>query len=161
MKELLEKIATYNLFNYFLPGIVFVILANWITNYSFPLDNLVIGAFMCYFIGLVISRVGSLLIEPFLKKISFLRFAGYSDFISASKKDSKIEVLSEANNMYRTLTSMLLILSLLKLYEILSNKIPLIRSCSPYILIVLLILLFLFSYRKQTVYINKRINSNK
>lgn len=161
MKELLEKIASYNLFNYFLPGIVFVILVNWITHYSFPLDNLVIGGFMCYFIGLVISRVGSLLLEPFLKRISFLKFAGYSDFISASKKDSKIEVLSEANNMYRTLTSMLLILPLVKLYEILSDKIPLIKSLSPYILIVVLIFLFLFSYRKQSAYINKRINSNK
>jgi hypothetical protein len=161
MKELLEKIAAYNLFNYLLPGIVFVILVNWITHYSFPLDNLVIGAFMCYFIGLVISRVGSLLIEPFLKKISFVKFAGYSDFISASKKDSKIEVLSEANNMYRTLTSMLLILPVLKLYEILSDKITLIKDYSSYILIILLIILFLFSYRKQSAYISKRINSNK
>jgi hypothetical protein len=160
MKELLDKIASYNLFNYLLPGVLFVVLANWITNYSFPQDNLILGAFVCYFIGLVISRIGSLLIEPFLKKISFLKFADYSDFISASKKDSKIEILSEVNNMYRTLCSMLLVLSFLKLFEILTIKVPFLLSFSPYLLIILLIVLFLYSYRKQTSYIKKRINSN-
>jgi len=157
MKELLDKIASYNLFNYLLPGVLFVVLANWITNYSFPQDNLILGAFVCYFIGLVISRIGSLLIEPFLKKISFLKFADYSDFISASKKDSKIEILSEVNNMYRTLCSMLLVLSFLKLFEILTIKVPFLLSFSPYLLIILLIVLFLYSYRKQTSYIKKRI----
>jgi hypothetical protein len=40
-----------------------------------------------------------------LKKISFLKFALYSDFVSASKNDTKLGVLSEADNMYRTFSA--------------------------------------------------------
>jgi hypothetical protein len=64
MKEILDKLSSYNLFNYLLPGIIFVVLASEITRYSFIHDDIVIGAFLYYFIGLVISRFGSLAIEP-------------------------------------------------------------------------------------------------
>ena len=52
MKELLDKLSTYNIFNYLLPGIVFVILADEITNYSFAQQDIIIGLFLYYFIGI-------------------------------------------------------------------------------------------------------------
>jgi hypothetical protein len=161
LKELLDKISSYNLFNYLLPGVVFAVFAKLFTHYKIPIDNLVVGAFACYFAGLVISRFGSLIIEPFLKKISFLKFADYSDFVSASQKDSKIELFSEVNNMYRTLTSMFVLLMFLKLYEFLETKISGLSEWGPYIVILLLLIIFLFAYRKQTSYITKRIRANK
>jgi hypothetical protein len=157
MKEILDKISSYDFFNHLLPGILFVALIGEFTDYSFTQENLVVGLFVYYFIGLIISRFGSLVIEPILKKISFLKFSGYKDFISASKKDSKIETLSEINNMYRALTAMFLLFGLVKVYELIS--IP--RVFDLYILIVLLFTLFLFSYKKQTEYITKRIKSNR
>ncbi len=159
MKELLDKISSYNLFNYLLPGILFVAILNTFTTYSFPLDNLVVGAFEFYFIGLVVSRFGSLFIEPVLKKVSFLKFANYSDFVSASQKDSKIEILSEVNNMYRTLSSLLILLILLKLFEWIEFKLPVLKEWNLHILIAFLLVLFLCSYRKQTEYITKRIKA--
>jgi len=160
MKELLEKISSYNIFNYLLPGVLFALITNNFTKYTIPIDNIIIGAFVCYFIGLVVSRFGSLIIEPTLKKIGFLKFADYSDFVSASKKDSKIELFSEVNNMYRTLSSLLVLTFLLKFYEFLEVKINGLSEWSPYILLTLLLLMFLLSYRKQTGYITKRINAN-
>lgn len=161
MKEILDKISSYNLFNYLLPGILFAVLTKEFTPYSFIQDNLVIGAFVYYFIGLAISRFGSLIIEPVLKKISFLKFADYTDFVSVSKKDSKIEIFSEVNNMYRTFSSMFVLFLLLKLYEFIESVFPVLKVCSPYILIALLLIMFLYSYRKQTEYIVKRIKSYK
>src|SRR3989344_7954495 len=102
MKDILDKITSYNLFNYLLPGVLFVAILDKFTSYSLTQENLLIGAFVYYFIGLVISRFGSLIVEPFLKSVSFLKFADYVDFVSASKIDSKIEDFSEVNNMYRT-----------------------------------------------------------
>ena len=160
MKELLDKISSYNIFNYLFPGILFAVISKQLTGYSFLQDNLIIGAFVYYFIGLVISRFGSLSIEPLLRKLSFLKFANYKDFVSASKKDSKIELLSEINNMYRTLSSMFVLLLLLKLYELIESKVPILKDWSTYILLALLLVMFLFSYRKQTNYITKRIKSN-
>ena len=157
MKELIEKISSYNLFNYLLPGILFVVVANSITSYSFIQEDIVIGFFIYYFIGLVISRFGSLVIEPVLKKISFLKFAYYKNFVSASKKDLKINIFSKENNMYRTFCPMFVLLILLKLYHLINLKFPILEWYSVYFLIVLLLLIFLFAYRNQTQYIAKRI----
>jgi hypothetical protein len=90
MKEFLDKLSSYNLFNYLLPGIVFVVLSEALTQYSLVQDDIVIGIFLYYFVGLVISRFGSLAIEPMLKRVSFLQFAEYKEFVAACKEDEKI-----------------------------------------------------------------------
>lgn len=161
MKEILDKITSYNLFNYLLPGVIFVAILDKFTIYSLVQENLVIGAFVYYFIGLVISRFGSLIIEPFLKLVSFLKFSDYADFVFASKNDPKIESFSEVNNMYRTFTTMFVSLLLLKGYELLSIKIPILSEYTSLILVAGLFIMFLFSYRKQTGYITKRIKASK
>lgn len=160
MEKLLDKISSYKLFNYLLPGVLFVVILNKFTIYKIALDNLIVDAFICYFIGLVISRFGSLFVEPILKKVSFLKFVSYQDFILASKKDQTIEILSEANNMYRTLSSMFVLIILLKIYEWVEFQFPVINKSNIFVLIVLLLIMFLFSYRKQTKYIAKRVKAN-
>jgi len=160
MKELLDKISSYNLFNYLLPGVLFVYILDKFTIYSFNQENLIAGAFVYYFIGLVISRFGSLIIEPTLKKVSFLKFVDYADFVSASKKDLKIEILSEVNNMYRTLCSMFILIFLLKFYEMIEYRFSILEGSGSYILVALLLIMFLFSYKKQTKYITKRIKAD-
>ena len=160
MKDLFSKLSSYNLFNYLLPGIIFVVLSSKMTPYSFIQEDIVIGVFLYYFIGLVISRFGSLVIEPVLKRLSFLRFTDYKDFVSASKADQKIEVLSEVNNMYRTLCTLFIFMLLLKVYQVVETKFPVLKEWSVIALVSLLLILFLFSYRKQTNYITKRIKAN-
>lgn len=159
MKELLDKLTSYNLFNYLLPGIIFVSIEKEFTPYSLIQENIIIGAFIYYFIGLVISRFGSLIIGPLLKKIKFIKFIPYPDFISASKKDSKIEILSETNNMHRTFISMLILLLIVKLYGSFGPIFP--REYNSYILIILLLIIFLFSYKKQTQFIIDRIKNSE
>ncbi|NWO03847.1 hypothetical protein DFO83_104213 [Idiomarina loihiensis] len=161
MKDLFEKLSTYNIFNYLLPGVVFVAITKSLTKYNFIQEDIVIGVFLYYFIGLVISRVGSIIIEPALKWIEFIKFSEYRDYVEASNKDKLIEVLSEANNMYRTFLSLFLSLSLLKIFEILSERLQFLNKFSAEMAIVGLLLLFAFSYKKQTAYITKRINSAK
>jgi hypothetical protein len=160
MNELLSKLSSYNLFNYLFPGIIFAFLADEVTDYSFIQQNIVIGLFLYYFVGLVVSRFGSLVIEPVLRRFSFLKFAETKDFIAASKKDEKLELLSEVNNTYRTLCSLFFLLSLLRLYEFIEGIIPALKGLRTIMLIVSLFVVFLFSYRKQTSYIVKRIKAD-
>lgn len=160
MKDILSKLSSYNLFNYLFPGILFVIVASKVTHYSLIQQDVVIGVFLYYFIGLVVSRFGSLVIEPILRKTSFLRFADYEDFVAALKKDEKLELLSEVNNTYRTLCSLFTLLLLLKLYEVIETKLPFLAEWNVLVLLVLLLVTFLLSYRKQTGYIIKRIKAN-
>jgi hypothetical protein len=160
MKELLDKLTSYNLFNYLLPGIVFVVLAGKLTHYSLIQPDIILGVFVYYFIGLVISRIGSLVIEPILKGISFVKFARYKDFVATAKDDPKLEVLSESNNSYRTLSAMFLLLVALKVYEKVSSYYPRLASWNAEMVVILLLSMFLFAYRKQTAYITKRVEAN-
>ena len=160
MNELLSKISSYNIFNYLLPGIIFAVLADDMIRYPLVQRDIFIGAFLYYFLGLVVSRFGSLIIEPVLKRLSFVRFANYSDFVTALKKDSQLEVLSEVNNTYRTLCSLFSLLLLLKLYTYIQRSFPLVKDWDATVLAVLLLVMFLFSYRKQTSYITRRIKAD-
>lgn len=153
MSELINKISSYNLFNYLLPGVIFVIFIENTTTYKVLQENMIINAFLVYFIGLVISRIGSLLIEGLLKKIA--PHDKYENFITACQKDSKIEVLSEANNMYRTFISLFLLIITVLIYDKLSSGF---REYTIYILLVLLLALFIAAYVKQTKYITKRVS---
>jgi len=160
MSDLLGKISSYNLFNYLLSGILFVVLAKIFTPYSFVQDDLILGAFLYYFIGLIISRLGSLFVEPILKWSKFIRFANYADFVKVSKIDPKLEILSEQNNTYRTLTAVFGSVIFLKVFDLLKADFTCIAKLQSELLFVSILLLLLFGYRKQTAYITKRIESN-
>jgi hypothetical protein len=157
MKEFIDKLSSYNIFNYLLPGLLFAVFAEYLTSYKLIQNDLVVTLFLCYFIGLCVSRLGSLILEPALKSLSFLQFAPYEDFLRCAKDDPKIGTLSEVNNMYRTLCSLFLALSILMLFEFVSEKIGLSSRVSAIVLCILLGVLFAWSYRKQTQYITKRI----
>lgn len=161
MESLAEKISSYNLFNYFFPGIVFVIMADKLNLYHFIQENLIVGAFLYYFIGLAFYCFGSLVVHPLLKKLSFVKFAKYRDFLSALNKDPKIETLSEISSMYRTLFSVFLVILILKIYSSFEVKIICLgENIGIYVLLFSFILLFLFSHKKQSDFITERIETN-
>ena len=158
MKEFIDKISSYNIFNYLLPGILFVGLGKEITSFSLVQSNLLIGLFLYYFIGLIISRLGSLTLEPLLKWIKFVKFAPYEDYVRASKLDPKIEIFSEQNNMYRSLCMLSIALILLKIYDLVWGSRSLDNVAIIFIFLIGLLVLFLFSYKKQTEkYVVKRV----
>jgi len=157
MKDLLDKLSSYNIFNYLLPGILFAALGDRLISSPLLFDDIVIGVFVYYFYGLVLSRIGSLLLEPFFKWVRILHFAPYAEFVKASKNDQKIELLSEINNMYRTLSSLFLCLLLLRLFESIGKAYPVLSHYSLTFAIFVLMILFILSYRKQTGFIKSRV----
>lgn len=161
MEKVIDKISTYNLLNYLLPGVLFVIFAKSFLLLDLTQGDIVLDVFIYYFIGLVVSRFGSLVTETLLKKIKFLKFTKHEDFVTASKDDPKLELLSQENNMYRTFISMFVLLLISKLYLHIRIVYPFLQSYDFYILISMLLVMFLYSYRKQTTYIFKRINTVK
>jgi hypothetical protein len=161
MKEIIDKISSYNLFNYLFPGIIYVVVLGEITSFNLIQENNFIGAFLYYFVGLVISRFGSLVIGEFLqwKKLKFLKFAKYSDFVYASDKDQKIDLFSEVNNMYRTIIALVVILLLSKLTDMAIAYFAISEQTTIILLLIVLLVLFIFSYKKQTGFIVKRVEA--
>ncbi|NOU36192.1 MAG: hypothetical protein HOO88_05440 [Kiritimatiellaceae bacterium] len=159
MSELISKLSSYNLFNYLLPGIVFVVLLRKVTGYNMIQENILVGAFFYYFVGMLISRVGSLFVEPVFKWIKFLRFAPYKAFVKAAAADQKIEVLSEVNNTYRTLVAMFVLLLFSMVLNSIETKWNWFTTHKYLLGLVGLLVLFIYSYRKQTNYIRSRVEA--
>lgn len=158
MNDLLAKISSYDLFNCLLPGIVFVVLADQVTEYSISIDNVLASAFLYYFIGLVISRFGATVLYPVLKKMKFLAFSDYKAYCEAEAKDPKIKVLSEINNTYRSMSATAVLLVVVKLYNVAEIKWGLPEVLRLALLVGVVLFLFLFSWKTQTDYIRKRVD---
>ena len=161
MKSVIERLSSYNIFNYLLPGVLFAGLGEQITSFSLVHKDWIIGMFIYYAAGLVISRIGSLILEPLLKKIKFVQFADYKKYVEAVEIDPKIEILSEQNNMFRTLSALLISLVFLKICDELKHLWPLSDDVNGFIILAVLLLTFLLSYRKQTQYVAKRVCNAK
>ena len=158
MEKFLEKISAYELLNNLLPGTLLCALLNWHTGGQFAIDNVFVEIISFYSAGLIIGRIGSLVIEPLFKKLKIIRTADYKDFIAASEKDPKIDVLSTKNNLYRTFTALFLLYAVFLISDWIIKICPILQRWIRPIAIILLILLFSFSYRKQTNYIRNRVN---
>lgn len=171
-KSMLEKISSYNIFNNFFPGIIFCYMVKIFTNYELDMGNLWENLVVYYFWGLIIGRIGSLIIENLLLKIriknkknktreNYIERAPYNEYIKASEKYSFIKILNETNNMYRAMISVFACVLIIKIYEILSiYLVDLFGQIEILLEIILLItgmILFIMSYKKQTDYIRKRV----
>jgi len=161
MSDFMKQLSSYNLFNNLLPGVVFCVLISQLFPVSLIQKDIVTGVFFYYFVGLVIGRLGSIVIEPILKKIKFISFSSYSEYLTASKVDPKIETLSETNNMYRAMLSMALAIVIAAIHFYLSDEYTNYLVYSKYILVSGLLMIFGWSYRKQTQYVKSRVENNQ
>ncbi len=157
MEKILEKISSYNIFNYLFPGAVFATIAQHLGILSVPSKELVAQLIWYYFVGLVISRVGSLFIEPLLKASRFVTYSDYPSYLRAAAADPKMEVILEASNSYRTLAaaSLLLVVGLLCTYG--AKHFGISPDWQERAGIVGLAIMFLFSFRKQSGFVSKRV----
>ncbi|MEN6463053.1 MAG: hypothetical protein ABFC94_17005 [Syntrophomonas sp.] len=163
MSSILEKLGSYQILTNLLPGAFFVLALKFFFGLILP-TNVAEDIAVYYFMGLIINRIGSLVVEPILKKFHFTQYASYPDFVKAAKADTKVDTLSEMNNYTRSLLTCVLLLPVMRILQAWSLKWTWFSLNWKWCLIALLIVLFLFSYRKQTDYVRKRVeavNSHK
>ena len=167
IKSIFDKISSYNIFNNLFPGVIFCSVSTKVTRFNFATDNIFEQFFVWYFIGMIISRIGSIFVEGTLKKIrfknkSYLVFADYKQYIAASEAKHFIATLSETNNTYRTIIALLFCLGSVYFYDAfwfdwiagkcaIGNKLVIVFVGS------FLIHLFIKSYKKQTDYVRKQV----
>lgn len=156
MDEMIKKIETYNIINYLLPGIVFIILFTYLTDINISNSNAAIAIVEYYFIGLILSRIGSIVIKPLLKKCKIINEEKYEVFIDKEKEDEKIPILVRDGNQYRTFIATFVVLTLIEIYNIIKGNT---NKWITLIAFLALIILFILSYRKQLIFITKRIKN--
>lgn len=157
MSSIIEKLGSYQILTNLLPGAFFGLALKFFFELTLPTENIGEDIVVYYFMGLIINRIGSLAVEPVLKKLRFIRYAPYPDFVKAARADSKIDTLSEMNNYIRSLLTCALLLPVMRILHLLSLKWTWFSMSWKGGAIALLVLLFLFAYRKQIDYVRKRV----
>ncbi|HEX8486392.1 hypothetical protein [Sphingomonas sp.] len=105
MNEVMSKFSLYNIFNYLVPGAALCLLIDELG--LIDLDHLDVAARLVVFYvsGMAISRAGSLLIDPMLKRAGLIPRSRFTGYVRAAAVDDKVPVLLETSNTYRTMTS--------------------------------------------------------
>ncbi len=149
-----SKISEYEiLVNLFIGLLWFVIVGLLWAPRIMVLSPVYVGV-LAYFIGLVIGRVGSLILEPLLKQ--FTEAASYDDFILAEKRDAKIKILHTMKTIYRNISALMVTLIATRLGVYANVDIGRYGMIFYFISSGLFVLFFL-SYIKQGKYVQKRI----
>lgn len=161
MNSILEKLSSYNIFNNLMPGLLFLGLNDKLINTKFLDNSITIILVFSYFVGIVISRIGSIVIAPILYKFTKEKGEKYNNYIKACQKDSKIDILMQDRNMYRSICSLLIILLLEKVGIIVLQYIKINNNVLSIIIIFILIIIFSKAFLKQNKTISERIRANQ
>ncbi|WP_392714186.1 hypothetical protein [Rhizobium ruizarguesonis] len=161
MNDIIAKISSYDIFTNLIPGAVFVFFLSVTGIYTVDAESVVGNLVIYYFTGLIISRIGSVFVEPVLKLFGIIKYNSYSDFITASAKDAKILVLLEASNLFRAILALLLVCLLTLSWDYVAVVVVLAPRTWGLIALGCLLLLFLLAYRKQNEFIRKRVEHHK
>lgn len=161
MDKIIDKLSTYNIFTNLFPGVIYCFLVDKLFGISLIQNDLLVAPFLYYFCGMVISRISSVALEPLLKIIRFVRFSDYKKYVLALAKDEQISILLETSNAYRSVTALLVCVLATGEWVLVVSNFPIIEANANYILLVFLLALFLFAYRKQTQYVVARIEFNE
>ena len=95
-------------------------------------------------------------------KEPLLKFAPYDKYVDASENNTFIKTLSETNNTYRTIIAMVILILVVKLYDwFIYDVVQLLGEMGNNLVFVIIclitIILFVYSYKKQTDYIRNRV----
>lgn len=154
----LSKISSYNLLSNLIPGAIFCVIIKYLVGYDFISVSIIELLIIFYFSGMVIGRLGSLIVECLLRKLKVVSYIDHKSYVAAELIDKKIASICEANNIYRSMITAILTAILLKLYRAVVEFQWEFGYFSEWMLLLTLLLLFVFAYRKQTSYLIGRID---
>ena len=163
MNSLLEKISAYHLMSYALTGLILVVsylLFHETLLAGTIFENSIIAQFgIIYLSGLFLSRIGSLFIEPALKKINFIKYATYENYINADKKDPKVAGLAEQSAFYRTLMAGYFFLLIYSMCDGRNTSFTSYPGWVETALYGIVTVVFLLAYRKQSKFVTERVDA--
>ena len=157
MEKIFDKIDSYNIITNIVPGAVLAGLLSLLHLCTVQVEGVVASVVLYYFLGVVADRIGSLLVEKILLAWHVVNYAPREEYLKAARKDTDIKKLLEANNMYRAFAGVFLIVVIVKAYQVCANFANLSTAVTEWISVIMLLLLFVCSFIKQTKSIVKRV----
>jgi hypothetical protein len=155
---MLNNLTAYDILNALVPGSLVAFAITSSTVFNLFSDQQAVSLVLLFGYGLVMSRIGSVLMEPIFLKIGIIaRPNSYEEFIEAAKTDSRIDRLVEVSNMHRTICASTLTFMGIFVWCYFLEKTNT-SFWSLFLAALAVLILFTFSWRKQEMFIVKRIN---
>lgn len=149
VNSLFNRLSSYQLLAILLPGASLLGYMKIFLCIDIKVDENVWWFLLSsYVTGVILSRIGSVVIEGIMKKFSYIKKYDIQKYINKRKEDDLVETLLSFANLYRSFSAVFLtlpIISILKGYK------P-DEHCTMYILYLLSLILFVFSFYKQYGY---------
>lgn len=147
--DISKKISRYEIINNLIPGYVLYVILKQLGFLQLNIEETWLQIVVCYILGLINSRFSSLIVEGMLRKMKFIEWRDYAKYNETKAKRPFVATLQESANMYRAFASLFLISLLAGLYKLICENCSWMQSNGYWIVLVLLFLLYIFSYRKQ------------
>ena len=164
MEKIISTIPVYNLLTNLIPGTILAALLKFCMDdcdiFSVT-NNMWLLAVILYFLGVINSRISSIIIVPCLKRLKIISSECHDTFTKAELKDStgKLTELSRMSTEYRNYISVFFIALLVKVLFLWPIAKAFTTEYFNTIILIGGLLLFLFSYKKQAAYVSSRIKS--
>jgi hypothetical protein len=172
MEDLLNKLSSYEIINNLVPGGLVIFMLNKLGIVSVADTTILTVLLICYVLGVVASRIGSLVLEPIAKhmkrgnnfpaswnnatsaanhqsKVPILEWREYSQYQKAAREYPKIESLQAVSNMYRSLAAAFLLVGAIWIFQSFMPN----DFVQDVALIVVGFILFNFAWLKQARYV--------
>lgn len=154
----LGKFSKYEILNNLIPGMSLSFIL-WKSGYPVWGSDWVVNVIVAYYIGMVCSRFSSLCIEEPFKKWKWIKWREYEEYNKAKKERPFIAILQTNANMYRCFAGVFVLAFIAILYSFVRPLWAWLSVVEVPMLMLLLALLYIFSYRKQiNEYVVKNID---
>lgn len=157
MDEVIKKASAYDLLNALIPGGALAFSLKFFGYLDIDATNALHLLALAYILGLVGSRVGSLVLEPIARNRNWIK-RDYESYIKAQKDDDRLLTLTTIANMYRTLAGSIVVLAVLALGSLVSI------DYRHWLYIgygIACFLLFFCGWVKQERYVARRVDINR
>jgi hypothetical protein len=158
---MLDRFDAYNFVTSLIPGAA-LLLALGASGFPTPdLKNVIPFIVVSFALGAISNRLGSLAIDPLIRRLRLLPKKDYDSYIRASEHDRKLDAIVQNANLYRTFaTAGLVYFSLLLLRKV-AVAVGISQSYFAQILLAVAILIFVAAYIGQDRYISKRVQAHR
>lgn len=158
MSDLAYLISNTRIVSCLVPGAMMCVFINNYFRVDFLKNDALFNIIIFYAVGVVIGRVGSIVIEPFFKNIGLIEKDNYARFIEAEERNPKLNTIDEICRFYRSLVALMIIIIVGLIVSFFLKMYSLWISFGALIAAILILVLMVFAYRKQSKYTIERIN---
>lgn len=157
-ESIIGKISRYEIITNLIPGVLLLFILSRI-GFDILFDNVFLNIILSYYIGLVNNRFSSLCVEGLMRKIKWVEWREYDKYNKAKAARPFIATLQETANQLRAFTAVFVLALFAVTYRSIQELCPIAKEYGYILILFLLFLLFIFSYRKQVnEYVVKNID---